>query len=1219
MGEVYEALDHETHRTVALKIVKLEGTGLERIEGFLRFRKEVDALASIRHPHVVQMLGSFEDANVVYFAMEKVDGETLAHRLLRAPLDVETALGFLRQACDALVHVHQRGVVHCDIKPANLMIDALGQVKIADFGISTLGRLQQAGASWSGTLRYLAPEQAGWFDGKLGPWTDVYALGATFYEALAGVPAFSGKHPEQVFLAKMREDQAPLYTLVPTVPRWLSELIASMLHPDPPMRPADAGVVAATIAEGRMGAPTVRIGAGSRHRAPLVGREAELVVLEQVLDDLVLHGASRLVLLGGESGIGKTRLAEEFRRRAFTRGATIGYGKCSLETRTIPYYSLTTAISEAIANVGEGLEPQQQGMWVEDVRVRCGAELRLAVPSLARALGAAAEDAAPESLLDPVARLSQSFDALIRFMEVFGERPRVWILDDVQWADVETLSFLSKFARSLPKGSLILAGYRTEAVADATAMKDWRADLPESVVDIALRPFSPEQTLQYFRMRFGSLPSGAQSMLDRIHLISEGIPFTLATIAEALVQLGAVTVTSKGTTFDMPRVQTALLTSTPEEFLWLELGVFGPEELRVLAQAALLAPHLDFGLLVSTEVASPEKVVDVLDIAVQRGVLVRTAKGYAFAHDKIREAISADIPAKDRAEHHRRAALALQTSTLSDAQFALADHWFFAGNTRFAYKESAVAARLAVDFRSYAMARRYYERCLDLAADTETNSDVPATHELRWELARVLILLGDTASAREHLLRGVAASGDSESRARIHVMLAEAFLVDSDLPQFVRQYDLAAKELGIQVPTTFGSTLFLTLATLAKLILRRDRVTSLAERTKRQVVMNTDLAHAAYYTDFSRSFLASLQASELAYSLAPCPEKAIAFGQQALLFSGVPALRGVTEVFRRKTFALDQILADSDKKLDPHGEGRIGVDFTIGLSYAGQAQWDLAIRHFESSLHRMATTGVMGKFFAVAMLNAALVYRFSGQPEKARAHCRRAERLGGDVRYWGLAPSFEARVLLDMGDLAAARQASERAQAAFYGQSNPLIDTMIARDGAYVHMAEGRWSDAQREFQTACDLAWTHRLFTLHTIGCFSGLIEAQLRAPRSVADRVRAAAQLRGTLWKAWMETRLVITAQPSYERAKAVMLAAAGRPARAERQFQKALATAREQRSVSELVQTARAFAEFLTQQGSPAVSLWHEVGEMYGRDGVWAALDDTLVEKRNFDTHH
>ncbi len=239
MASVYRARDTELGREVALKALAENLTGDEELRK--RFLREARLAARLSHPNVASVydVGEEEDGRP-YIVMELVEGATLAERGRVSP---EEARGLALQAARALAHAHEAGLVHRDVKPANLLLRRDGTLKIADFGIARAAettRLTQAGTVL-GTAAYLAPEQA--LGEDVTSAADVYSLGAVLYELLTGRPPF-----EFDSLADLAEKQqamaiAPVRELAPETPSDLEDLVMRCLARNPSYRPSAAELV----------------------------------------------------------------------------------------------------------------------------------------------------------------------------------------------------------------------------------------------------------------------------------------------------------------------------------------------------------------------------------------------------------------------------------------------------------------------------------------------------------------------------------------------------------------------------------------------------------------------------------------------------------------------------------------------------------------------------------------------------------------------------------------------------------------------------------------------------------------------------------------------------------------------------------------------------------------------------------------------------------------
>jgi WD40 repeat protein len=237
MGVVYRARQVVLNRLVALKMI-LAGShaGAEAVD---RFRAEAEAVARLQHPNIVQIFEVGEQAGLPYFALEFVDGGSLAEKLDGTPLPPRPAARLVETLARAMHAAHAAGIAHRDLKPANVLLTADGTPKITDFGLAKKldgGAGQTASGAIVGTPSYMAPEQAAGQGKTVGPAADVYALGAILYELLTGRPPFKAATPLDTVLQVVSDEPVPPRRLQPKVPRDLETICLKCLEKEPRRR-----------------------------------------------------------------------------------------------------------------------------------------------------------------------------------------------------------------------------------------------------------------------------------------------------------------------------------------------------------------------------------------------------------------------------------------------------------------------------------------------------------------------------------------------------------------------------------------------------------------------------------------------------------------------------------------------------------------------------------------------------------------------------------------------------------------------------------------------------------------------------------------------------------------------------------------------------------------------------------------------------------------------
>jgi eukaryotic-like serine/threonine-protein kinase len=245
MGEVWEADDTVLGRRVALKVL-VEELATDR-RATRRFVREARATARLTHPNVARVYDFGRDGGAPFLVMELLQGETLADRLATGPLPPAQAARIAASVADALDAAHQLGIVHRDVKPANVMLTPAGDVKVMDFGIAAAADETHSttGSGLYATVAYVSPERLAGEPAT--PASDVYSLGAVLYELLCGRPPFTGSTPALVARAHLHDPPPPLRELAPWVPPRLAEAAEAALAKDPARRPSSAAAFAARL------------------------------------------------------------------------------------------------------------------------------------------------------------------------------------------------------------------------------------------------------------------------------------------------------------------------------------------------------------------------------------------------------------------------------------------------------------------------------------------------------------------------------------------------------------------------------------------------------------------------------------------------------------------------------------------------------------------------------------------------------------------------------------------------------------------------------------------------------------------------------------------------------------------------------------------------------------------------------------------------------------
>jgi tetratricopeptide (TPR) repeat protein len=761
-GAVFRALDGRDGRLVALKCVETPSEA-----SLPAIRREIQALSRLRHPGIVRILDSGAHQGLPWMVLELVEGPSLRRLLaqgLQAPL--QWLLTLFHRLCGALAYLHGEGLVHRDLKPENVLVtgsrqQAAGRREaqetapspaccllppaspvIVDFGLAVLfaggassrDRLAvDAGAS--GTLLYMAPEQLR--RDPLDARADLYALGCMMYEALCGRPPFLGGAWE-VRRGHLVLAPEPPSRLRAEVPRALEQLLLRLLAKEPRERLGYAGDVAAVLLELGAEPPepiSTPAAASYLYRPGFVGREEALVRLEAFLSPL-RSGRGGLVLLAGESGIGKTRLAVELSRRAERQGLEALAGEC--QPAGGPLHALQRPL-QTIADRGRSLAPEEAARLLGGpARV-----LEPYEPALGSMPGLEAVPRPPE--IPPEAALQRLHTALAEALAGFsGGAPMLLVLDDLQSADELTLGWLEHLLHTgfrpagRPLPLLVLATCRTGEAGGGHVLETLRKAGAERL-DLG-RLAEPAVGSMVRDML--ALPAPPALFVRFLARHSEGNPFFVAevlraAVAESLLYRDAEgfwQVAEPGPAEATEAVYEALpLPASIREAVLRRVEGLGPDARRLLEAASVLGRQCDETLLAALEpeLGAARRLEAVQELLVREVIEAPEPDLLRFAHDRIREVLYEALPSSQRVRLHRAAAEAIEARQGERPEAALGRHWERAEVPEKARACYLAAARLARRRYAHHEAERLYRASLAV-------SEAPSAErvEARAELAQ---------------------------------------------------------------------------------------------------------------------------------------------------------------------------------------------------------------------------------------------------------------------------------------------------------------------------------------------------------------------------------------------------------------------------------------------------------------------------------------------------
>ncbi len=294
MGTVYRGRYTKSGQVMAIKVMA-PGIGSTNAAAVDRFEREIAILKQLNHPNIVRFYGAGKQQGMRYFAMEFIAGESLDKVMARrGRMTWEEVVELGKQLCSALQHAHEKGIIHRDLKPSNIMVTSDGTLKLTDFGIAKDLDLEGLTATncTVGTASYMSPEQCKG-ERNLTHKSDLYSLGAMFYELVTGRKPFKAENAMEMFMAHVSGTFERPSRLVLDIPVWLDTLICQLLEKEPNKRPLDANMVATALGNIREKVETQQSAGVDTVRRRLIDRAPGQKRLDEEDKD-----AARLLLTG---------------------------------------------------------------------------------------------------------------------------------------------------------------------------------------------------------------------------------------------------------------------------------------------------------------------------------------------------------------------------------------------------------------------------------------------------------------------------------------------------------------------------------------------------------------------------------------------------------------------------------------------------------------------------------------------------------------------------------------------------------------------------------------------------------------------------------------------------------------------------------------------------------------------------------------------------------
>jgi PAS domain S-box-containing protein len=639
-----------------------------------RLKHEYELKDELDRAWAARPLALMRDAGRTVLVLDDPGGEPL-DRLLGGPMEVGRFLRLAIAITSALGKIHQRGLIHKDIKPANIVVDCEdGHVRLTGFGIaSRLSRERQAPEppeTIAGTLAYMAPEQTGRMNRSIDARSDLYALGVTLYQMFTGVLPLTAADPMEWVHCHIARKPVPPGERLESVPAPLSAIIMKLLAKTPEDRYQTAGGVERDLRrclaewEARRRIDDFPLGLQDTPNRLLIpeklyGRDREIATLLSCFDRIIKTGVPELVLVSGYSGIGKSSVVDELHKVLVQPRGLFASGKFDQYKRDIPYATLVQAFQSLVRPLLSKSDTELAS-WRHALLEALGSNGRLMIdliPELKLIIG----DQPPVPELPPQQAQSRFQLVFRRFIGAFARpnQPLALFLDDLQWLDAATLDLLEDLLRPDLEHLMLIGAYRDNEVAAAHPLMrklDAIKAAGGKVAEIKLSPLAQEHLGQLVADALRCDLERAASLAKLVHLKTGGNPFFAIQFLSSLVEEGLLTFDHDGGrwSWDIDRIHAKGYTDNVVDLMVGKLTRLPAETHNALQQLACLGNIAESTALSMVLGISEGQLETTLWPARHQGLVERVAGAYRFVHDRVQEAAYRLIPEQLRGEAHLR-------------------------------------------------------------------------------------------------------------------------------------------------------------------------------------------------------------------------------------------------------------------------------------------------------------------------------------------------------------------------------------------------------------------------------------------------------------------------------------------------------------------------------------------------------------------------------------
>lgn len=1073
MADVYQVLDLDDERVKALKVLKQSAA-----EGNLitHFQREFTTLHKLKHPQIVPVFdyGSTTNGDI-HFTMEYVEGNHLG--LISELRDPENYLPILLKILSTLQFIHAKGFVHGDIKPQNIILKPDGESLIlTDFGMVEEINLYREGPVL-GTLQYMSPEmiRGSGVDQR----SDLYSLGIMSYEILSGIQPFQAAEPLTILRQHLEKTPQKLLSISPDCPEYLSIVIMKCLEKKPLDRYQSADEIIKEIGRNRpdlVEEESLALRECYILTSEFVGRKKELEYLVHNLE-LSLGGSGQTVVIGGETGIGKKRLINEFKIHCQLEKLAILHAHC-VEKEARPHQTMVTLCHQLILSI----DRKHHKLFR-----KYASELLKLSPEYKKVLHIT--DSLDDLRIDPSIERTRFFDALTQlFIEVSRITPLVIIIENLHWVDQVTLGILQYLIRNLGKSYIMICGtYQSEIIYSTTLMGK------KDQLELLLEEYSDNQNFHDIHLealRPGDVASMIGSMLGMafkpeefgkgIYEETGGNPFIITEVMKQLVKDNIIYREKGEWIIDVDDMSALRIPTGVRDIFQRRLERLSPGALKLLDFLVIPQKGMDYHLLAvlsdEEERVLFEKIYELLNLE----LIISNGTIYEFSNPIVREIIYEALTPLQKIELHATYGALLEKSTTNVENIVneLAYHFVKGNKLSKALHYSVIAAEISERVYAHEQAAEHYERAYILA----NRENIQQISEFLRKLVELYMMIGNYSLAQDKLkeLFSLAKENSLFSREQICELNRKMASIHQKMGQYHKAlkflYDGLAL-LSLKDSPLVRAQLNTNLGDVYMLLGDSEKALSHC-RTSLEIVepLGNLKELSEIYNTYGKIYFTQRQLDEAMHFFKKSLLLREKIGDSLGIGRTYSNLGVISEQFGNTKESEDYYLSGL-KIFEKIGfmYGSATIYSNLGLLYHQQrTDWEKGINYLVKALELHERTGnEFGQ--ALTMTNLGFIYKDLGEYEKAESEFDRALELHKKLNIRDMTVSLnvdQASLYLDMGRNEEAIELL--IQCREYIESNPVnqqVQTDLWNEISRYYFNIGDYEKAKRRCQKAMLLA----------------------------------------------------------------------------------------------------------------------------------------------------